>query len=89
MTLNIGFSEVILLIIVGLLLFGPKKLPELGRAFGKTLKEFKDATRGLVDDPNTGPKDTSAISPSQKNEGESESVENPAEKPADTRRLPD
>lgn len=37
--MNIGFSEVILLIIVGLLLFGPKKLPELGRAFGKNSKK--------------------------------------------------
>lgn len=45
---NIGVGGLILIIIVVLLLFGPSKLPELGRAFGRTLSEFKDATRGLV-----------------------------------------
>ena len=36
--------------IVALLIFGPKKLPELGRAMGSTLREFKNATKGLADD---------------------------------------
>lgn len=39
---------IILLIIAALLLFGPNKLPELGRAFGKTLKEFKRGTKELI-----------------------------------------
>lgn len=47
---GIGVSGLILILIVALLLFGPSKLPELGRAFGKTLREFKNATKGLVDD---------------------------------------
>ena len=41
------------LIIVGLialLIFGPKKLPSLGRAMGTTLREFRSATKGLTDD---------------------------------------
>lgn len=87
--MNIGFTEVLLLIIVGLLLFGPKKLPELGRAFGKTLKEFKDATRGLVDDSNTGSGDSSAAPSPKKNEGEPKPEEKSADQSADTRRLPD
>jgi sec-independent protein translocase protein TatA len=33
-----------------LIIFGPKKLPEIGRAFGQTLKEFKKSTRELTDD---------------------------------------
>jgi len=47
---NIGIPGLILILIVALLIFGPSKLPELGRAFGKTLREFKNATKGLVDD---------------------------------------
>ncbi|HBL6115755.1 TPA: twin-arginine translocase TatA/TatE family subunit [Listeria monocytogenes] len=39
-------------LIVGaaLVIFGPKKLPELGRAAGDTLREFKNATKGMMDD---------------------------------------
>ncbi|AGT30658.1 prolyl-tRNA synthetase [Geobacillus genomosp. 3] len=40
----------ILIVLVILLLFGAKKLPELGRSFGQSLREFKDATKGLADD---------------------------------------
>ncbi|RXK17861.1 twin-arginine translocase TatA/TatE family subunit [Macrococcus sp. DPC7161] len=36
--------------IVALIIFGPKKLPEFGRSMGETLKEFKDATNGILDD---------------------------------------
>lgn len=45
---NIGIGGLILIIVIVLLLFGPSKLPELGRAFGRTLSEFKESTRGLV-----------------------------------------
>lgn len=48
--MNLGFGEVAIILFVALLLFGPKKLPELGKAAGKTLREFKDATRGIMDD---------------------------------------
>lgn len=40
----------ILIVIAALLLFGPNKLPELGRAVGRTFREFKEATRDIVDD---------------------------------------
>lgn len=45
-----GPLSILLIVVVALLVFGPKKLPELGRAFGSSLREFKNATRGLVDD---------------------------------------
>lgn len=47
---NIGFPGLILILVLALIIFGPNKLPELGRAAGKTLKEFKSATKGLTDD---------------------------------------
>lgn len=39
---NIGWTEVVLVLGVGLLIFGPKKIPELGNALGKTLRIVKD-----------------------------------------------
>ncbi|MCM3692732.1 twin-arginine translocase TatA/TatE family subunit [Neobacillus niacini] len=47
---NIGVPGLILILTLALIIFGPKKLPEIGRAFGQTLKEFKKSTRELTDD---------------------------------------
>ena len=47
---NIGVPGLILIIVLALIIFGPKKLPELGRAVGSTLKEFKRSAKDLVDD---------------------------------------
>ncbi len=46
---GIGPVGIILIVLVALLLFGPKKLPELGRAFGSTLKEFKKGTKEIME----------------------------------------
>lgn len=45
---NIGAPGYILLMILALLLFGPNKLPELGRAVGRTLREFKNEARDIL-----------------------------------------
>ncbi|MGG1676963.1 twin-arginine translocase TatA/TatE family subunit [Neobacillus sp. NRS-1170] len=45
---NIGIPGLILILVIALIIFGPSKLPEIGRAFGRTLSEFKTATRELV-----------------------------------------
>ncbi|GGB52814.1 Sec-independent protein translocase protein TatAd [Lentibacillus populi] len=45
---NIGIPGLILILVLALIIFGPSKLPEVGRAFGKTLKEFKNASQNLM-----------------------------------------
>lgn len=40
---NLGASELILILIIALVLFGPGKLPEIGRALGRGIRDFKDA----------------------------------------------
>ena len=47
---NIGVPGLIIILIIALIVFGPKKLPQLGRAVGQTLKEFKNSTKDIVDD---------------------------------------
>jgi TatA/E family protein of Tat protein translocase len=42
--MNLGFSEMIFLFFLALLIFGPKKLPEIGRQVGRALNEFKRAS---------------------------------------------
>lgn len=42
---GIGLPEMILIFIVALLIFGPKKLPEIGRTLAKTLRSFQEASR--------------------------------------------
>ncbi len=41
---NIGFPELLIIFAVALLIFGPKKLPEVGRSIGKALREFRRTT---------------------------------------------
>lgn len=45
---NIGIPSLILIIIIALIVFGPKKLPEIGKAAGQTLKEFKTSANDLI-----------------------------------------
>ncbi|WP_077624496.1 twin-arginine translocase TatA/TatE family subunit [Sediminibacillus massiliensis] len=48
MLTNIGIPGLILILVIALIIFGPSKLPEVGRAFGKTLTEFKNASHELI-----------------------------------------
>jgi sec-independent protein translocase protein TatA len=47
---NIGIPGLILILVLALIIFGPKKLPELGRAVGQTLREFKKSTNELIEE---------------------------------------
>lgn len=44
---SLGFSEMLIIFVVALLVFGPKKLPELGKSLGKGMREFRKATNEL------------------------------------------
>jgi sec-independent protein translocase protein TatA len=47
---EIGITGLIVILIVALLVFGPKRLPEIGRSLGKGMREFKDSITGGSDD---------------------------------------
>lgn len=47
---NIGVPGLILILALALIIFGPSKLPQIGRAFGQTLGEFKKSARELIQD---------------------------------------
>jgi len=47
---QIGIPSLILILVVALLIFGPSKLPEIGKAAGNSLREFKNATKGIMGD---------------------------------------
>jgi sec-independent protein translocase protein TatA len=53
----IGFHwyELIPLVLIAILIFGPKKLPELGSSIGKTIKEFQKSMREVTDKPEEAP----------------------------------
>jgi sec-independent protein translocase protein TatA len=53
---EIGISGLIILLIVALLVFGPKRLPEMGRSLGRGMREFKDSVSGNDEKPELPPK---------------------------------
>jgi sec-independent protein translocase protein TatA len=63
---NVGPWEIILLLLLALLLFGAKRLPEIGRSMGRGLREFKDSVSGKDDERAElpiGTQDTTAPAP--------------------------
>lgn len=47
---SIGVPGLILILVIALVVFGPKKLPEIGKAVGQTLREFKTSAQDLTSD---------------------------------------
>lgn len=68
---NIGIPGLILVLVIALIIFGPSKLPEIGRAFGRTLTEFKSATKGLVSDEDKEDKKKPELTTVEKNQDKS------------------
>ena len=48
MPVSVGPMELILVLVIALLVLGPKRLPEAGRAVGKGMREFKDSLAGIT-----------------------------------------
>ena len=51
MPFGVSVWEILILLLVVLLVFGPKRLPEMGRSLGKGMREFKDSISGKDDEP--------------------------------------
>jgi len=67
---NIGPMEIVGLLILALLLFGAKRLPEIGRSLGSGMREFKDSVSGNHprSELPSGTQETAAPSPARENE---------------------
>ena len=79
---EIGFDKLIMLLVMFLLLFGAKRIPEIGRSLGKGIREFKGSLAGL-DDPAEVPRAADTIAAT----GARENNELPARVPDGVRRL--
>ncbi len=47
---GIGFPELLIVLVIALIVLGPKKLPEVGRSLGRGMREFKDSISGISGD---------------------------------------
>ncbi|MFL5948361.1 MAG: twin-arginine translocase TatA/TatE family subunit [Gaiellaceae bacterium] len=56
MPFGIGLPEILILLLVALLIFGPKRLPEMGRSLGRGMREFKDSVSGKDTDDDDEPR---------------------------------
>jgi sec-independent protein translocase protein TatA len=55
---GLGVPELVLILIIGLVIFGPGRLPEIGKAMGKSMHEFKSAVNGLDTETENKPAET-------------------------------
>jgi sec-independent protein translocase protein TatA len=78
---NLGFGELLLIGLIALLIFGPNKLPELGRSLGKTIREFRQGAREIMSEVSVEHKEIQSP--------QTPAPPKSADKPSDNRRLPD
>ena len=60
---NIGFSEIMIILLVVLVFFGAKRMPEIGASFGKGIREFKRSFSGLADEVTSLPDERPGATP--------------------------
>jgi sec-independent protein translocase protein TatA len=51
---SIGWQGLVVILLIALIIFGPKRLPEMGRSLGRGMREFKDSITGKDDDDDFG-----------------------------------
>ncbi|MBC2593091.1 twin-arginine translocase TatA/TatE family subunit [Ruficoccus amylovorans] len=79
---NLGWQEILLILIIILLLFGAKRLPELAKGLGKSMKEFKKATQEAESTFKQALEE-------EDNKQQSARRENPAPRPVETPKAPE
>jgi len=47
---GLGWQELLIILVIALIIFGPRKLPEIGKAIGQALKGFKESTKNATDE---------------------------------------
>lgn len=67
---NVGPMELVIVLIIALIVLGPKKLPEVGRSVGKGMREFKDSISGVMDDRDEDDDERVAVSRTSKTTAE-------------------
>ena len=63
---NVGPLELVVVLIIALVIFGPKRLPELGRSVGKGIREFRSSVSGDNDDEDESPSKPAQIEGAEK-----------------------
>ncbi len=66
---NVGWTELLIILFLVLLFFGPKRLPELAEAFGKSIARFKKASRDMRDELESRPQQTPSAPEEKKPQG--------------------
>jgi len=69
---NLGFTEIVVLLVVLLLVFGARRIPEIGSSIGQGIKEFKRSLRDVTEDEPTRMPPTQASSSAPPAEGNGE-----------------
>jgi sec-independent protein translocase protein TatA len=77
MPFNVGPMELIIVLVIALIVLGPKRLPEAGRAVGKGLKEFKDSLSGNSSDDDEDGREPAAIGADSSVRADEKPVESP------------
>jgi sec-independent protein translocase protein TatA len=72
MPFGISLPELLILLVVLLLLFGAKRLPEMGKSLGKGMREFKDAVSGIDEPASTAPSASNELPPATSRTGDAQ-----------------